>query len=58
VFVRNVSRWFELDGGVLQVEVPGQAALQLVQQFRQMSVAEASVVHHHVSSEHGQVAGD
>ena len=43
---------------MLDVEVPGQALLQLVQQLWQVPVVEAGVVHHDVRGEHRQVRGD
>jgi hypothetical protein len=43
-FVVGVGDGFELEGGVLDVEVPGDAALQLVQQPRSANVGEAGVV--------------
>jgi hypothetical protein len=43
-FVVGVGDGFELEGGVLDVEVPGDAGLQLVQQPRSAAVGEAGVV--------------
>ena len=57
MFVRGVADRLELDGGVLDVEVPGQALLQLVQQPGQVPVAETGVIDHHVRGEHRQVRG-
>jgi GNAT superfamily N-acetyltransferase len=57
VLVAGVTDRLELERAVLHVEVPGQALLQLVQQFGQVAVAEAGVVDHHVGGEHRQIAG-
>jgi hypothetical protein len=43
-FVIGVGDGFELEGGVLDVEVPGDAGLQLAQQPRSAAVGEAGVV--------------
>jgi hypothetical protein len=43
-FVAGVGGGLELEGGVLDVEVPGDAGLQLVQQPRSAAVGEAGVV--------------
>ncbi len=33
-FVGGVASWFELEGGVLDVEVPNEAVLQLIEQLQ------------------------
>lgn len=38
LFVVSVAGGLELDGGVLDVEMPGQALLQLVQQLGQVPI--------------------
>ena len=53
VFVGGVAGWLELHGGVLDVDVSGQA-LQLIEQAGQMTVVEAFVVDHDVGGEHRQ----
>ena len=53
----GVAAGLELDGAVLDVEVPGQALLELVQQAGQVSVVEARVVNHNVGGQHGQTCG-
>ena len=47
-FVRGMRRRFELERRVLDVEVTGKTALQLVQQLRRTPVGETSVVDDHV----------
>jgi hypothetical protein len=39
--VVGVAGWFQLERRVLDVEVPGQARLQLIQQLRRVVVGEA-----------------
>jgi len=56
--VGGVAERFELERGVLDVEVPGQALLQLIEQCRQVPVVEARVVDHDVRGEYRQVTGD
>jgi hypothetical protein len=55
--VGGVASGLELDGGVLDVEVSGQALLELVEQARQVPVVKARVVHDDVSSQHRQAGG-
>ena len=43
---------------MLDVKVPGQALLELVQHAGQVSVVEAEVVHDDVCSQHRQAGGD
>jgi len=37
-FVGGVAGWFELEGGVLDVEVPNEAVLQFIEQLRGVPV--------------------
>ncbi len=53
VFVGGVAGWFELEGGVLHVEVSGEAFLELVEQLGDVAVEEAIVVYDDVSAEYG-----
>src|ERR1700749_1350864 len=52
--VAGVGGRLELEGGVLDVEVPGQAGLQLVEQAGYAALGEAGVVHHDVRRQRGQ----
>src|SRR5450759_2193425 len=54
----GVAACLELERGVLDVEMAGQAALQLVEQGGQVSVLEAGVVHHDVRGQHRQACSD
>jgi hypothetical protein len=51
-----VAERFELECGVLDVEVSGQALLQLIEQCRQVHVVEARVVD--LRGEYRQSTGD
>src|SRR5450759_927287 len=53
-FVSRVAAGLELDGAVLDVEVSGQALLELVEQAGQVPVVEARVVNHNVGGQHRQ----
>src|SRR5450759_5058444 len=56
-FAGGVAAGLELDGGVLDVEVSGQALLELVEQAGQVPVLKARVVHDDVSRQHRQAGG-
>ncbi len=51
VFVVGVAGGFELEGGVLDVEVPHEAVLEPVQQSGDVAVEEAVVVEDDVGGE-------
>ena len=58
MLVVGVAGGLQLDRGVLDVEVPGQALLHRVEHLRGVAVAEALVVDDHVGGEHRQARGD
>jgi len=53
VFVLGVAGRFELEGGVLDVEVPDQAGLHLVEEPGSVAVVETAVVDHDVRARIG-----
>src|SRR4051794_10230534 len=55
VFVVGVPGRLELERAVLDVEMPGQALLQLVQQARQMPVVETGLVHYNMRGQDRQI---
>jgi len=56
--VGGVAGRFELEGGVLDVEVPDEAGLNLVEQLRGVTVEEAGVVDDDVRGQGLAVGGD
>ena len=57
-FVAGVRDGLELEGGVLDVEAPGEAGLQLVQQPGRTAVGAAGIVDHDGRGQCGQGRGD
>ena len=54
----GVARRLELEGGVFDIEVPGQARLQGVEQLGCVVVAEARIIDDDVRGQGGQVRGE
>lgn len=57
-FMVEMSRRLDLERAVFDVKVPSEAGLQLVEDSRNATVAEAGVVDYHVSGECWEIGRD